>query len=68
MIRVKQMARALKGEGDTKMLIYLGKNRLGQSENPVVITERNAKIDEFLDILKGLKVAETGETQETSDG
>jgi hypothetical protein len=56
-IKAKQMAFAMTGKsGNLGMLIWLGKNRLGQREDPHQDIEFNGKLSETLDILKSLKV------------
>ncbi len=51
-IKLKQMQLALKGSGNVSMLIWLGKQRLGQKENPYQIKEFDGKLAEILDGLK----------------
>lgn len=52
-LRAKQFKLAM--EGDRVMLIWLGKNRLGQKENPFKTEEFNGKLGDLLDMLKKVK-------------
>jgi hypothetical protein len=53
MLHAKQFQQAMKG--DRGMLIWLGKQRLGQREEPQNPSEFNGKLAEILDHLKGVK-------------
>ena len=46
-LKVKQMQLALSGKGNLGMLIWLGKNRLGQKENPYQTKEFDGKLAEI---------------------
>lgn len=62
-LRIKQYSQAIKG--DRGMLIWLGKQRLSQRENPLDIQEFNGKLAELLDKLNGLSVSK--ETEKDSE-
>jgi len=53
MLHAKQFQQAMKG--DRGMLIWLGKQRLGQREDPQDAAEFNGKLGEILDYLMGVK-------------
>lgn len=56
MLRSKQFTLAM--QGDRGMLIWLGKNRLGQSENPVIADHFDGELAQLLDKLKTLRIEE----------
>lgn len=64
LLRAKQFTEAMKG--DRGMLVWLGKNRLGQKDEPNKKEEFNGKLMELLDILKIAK-GEVVESKEASD-
>ena len=57
LLRAKQFSMAL--GGDRGMLIWLGKNRLGQRDDPKSQEEFNGKLAELLDLLMGSKKEES---------
>lgn len=52
-LRVSQYKKALRG--DNTMMVWLGKNRLMQKENPEALQEFNGKLIEVLDFLKAIQ-------------
>lgn len=56
-LKVKQMQLALSGQGNLGMLIWLGKNRLGQKDNPYQAQVFDGKLAEILDGLKTVRAA-----------
>lgn len=57
LIKSKQMSFAMTGDvGNATMLIWLGKNRLGQREDPITETAFNGKLSEALDKLKSIGI------------
>lgn len=53
LIKSKQMSFALNGDcGNGAMLIWLGKNRLGQRDDPITSVEFNGELAKKLDELK----------------
>ncbi len=53
LIKSKQMSFAINGDcGNSAMLIWLGKNRLGQRDDPITSVEFNGELAKKLDELK----------------
>jgi len=52
-LRRMQYDKALKG--NTTMLIFLGKNWLGQSDKQIIETRDSGQLDEFIEALKNLE-------------
>lgn len=56
LIRAKQLAFAMTGKnGNLGMLIWLGKNRLGQRDEPRTEEAFNGKLAQVLDLMKEVK-------------
>lgn len=62
LLRIKQFTEAM--IGDRGMLIWLGKNRLGQREEPNKKEEFSGKLIELLDILKATKEVKKKEAKD----
>lgn len=57
LIKAKQMSYAMTGKsGNLGMLIWLGKNRLGQKDDPHTEVEFNGKLSDCLEMLKNVKL------------
>ncbi len=52
-LRISQYKKALKG--DNTMMVWLGKNRIGQKDNPETIEGFSGKLNEVLDFIKTIK-------------
>lgn len=64
-IRAKQFAYAMTGKnGNLGMLIWLGKNRLGQKDDPIADVAFNGRLGKLLD---GVKTADVSEKDGVSE-
>lgn len=65
LLLISQMKKAL--EGNTQMLIWLGKNRLGQKENTSSENEMNRNLlKQFLEEIKNVSIEQTNSEHPTS--
>ncbi len=51
LLRTKQLQKALAGKGDNTMLIWLGKQYIGQTENPKAEEQFDGKLSKLLNFL-----------------
>ena len=65
LLREKQMSVAL--EGNQSMLIWLGKNRLGQRDDPITESAFNGALAETLELLKKSNVKKQDEPEESCE-
>jgi hypothetical protein len=66
-IRAKQYEKALKDDGDNTMLIWLGKNRLGQRNEDklsIVTSEQQTTLDKTMDMVDFLQQKQDADSKE----